>query len=227
MAFAYSPKIITDGLVFAVDAANKKSYPGSGTTWTDLVDSNNGTLTNGPTYDSANGGSIVFDGANDYVAIAEGGMSFPDTNADFTLEVVVSTNDIINSQTLFQQENLGGTGRAWIYLDNGNSPRYFSTYLGGSDVFLTSLANPAASTVYHLHIKYESGDIHIGYNGVWYQSQTKSIDENSLGSFRIGSGKNTNLPFDGNIYCVRVYDRALSASEILQNYNALKSRFGL
>ena len=52
MAFNYSPKIVTDGLVFAVDAANKKSYPGSGTTWTDLAGSNNGTLTNGPTFDS-------------------------------------------------------------------------------------------------------------------------------------------------------------------------------
>ena len=62
MAFNYSPKTVTDGLVFAVDAANKKSYPGSGTTWTDLAGSNDGTLTNGPTFDSGNGGSIDFDG---------------------------------------------------------------------------------------------------------------------------------------------------------------------
>ena len=67
MAFNYSPKIVTDGLVFAVDAANKKSYPGSGTTWTDLAGSNDGTLTNGPTFDSGDGGSIVFDGTDDYV----------------------------------------------------------------------------------------------------------------------------------------------------------------
>ena len=67
MAFSYSPKIVTDGLVFAVDAANKKSYPGSGTTWTDLAGSNDGTLTNGPTFDSGNGGSIVFDGSDDYI----------------------------------------------------------------------------------------------------------------------------------------------------------------
>ena len=67
MAFAYSPKILTDGLVFAVDAANKKSYPGSGTTWTDLAGSNDGTLTNGPTFNSGDGGSIVFDGTDDLV----------------------------------------------------------------------------------------------------------------------------------------------------------------
>ena len=59
-----------NGLVLALDAANTKSYPGSGTTWTDLSGrGNTGTLTNGPTYSSANGGSIVFDGTNDYVVV--------------------------------------------------------------------------------------------------------------------------------------------------------------
>ena len=64
MAFNYSPKIVTDGLVLCLDAGNPNSYPGSGNTWTDLSRGrNNGTLTNGPTFDSGNGGSIVFDGS--------------------------------------------------------------------------------------------------------------------------------------------------------------------
>ena len=65
--FANNAPIVTDGLVFYVDAGNSNSYPGSGTTWSDLIGSNDGALTNGPTFDSANGGSIVFDGTNDYV----------------------------------------------------------------------------------------------------------------------------------------------------------------
>ena len=65
--FANNAPIVTDGLVFYVDAGNSNSYPGSGTTWTDLAGSNDGTLTNGPTFDSGNGGSIVFDGTDDYV----------------------------------------------------------------------------------------------------------------------------------------------------------------
>jgi len=70
MAVGYNPRIVTDGLVLALDAGNTKSYPGSGTTWTDLSgNGNTGTLTNGPTFDSANGGSIVFDGTNDYVQV--------------------------------------------------------------------------------------------------------------------------------------------------------------
>ena len=65
----HSPRIITDGLVLCLDAANRQSYPGSGTVWTDLAGSNNGTLTNGPTFSSANGGSIVFDGVDDFIEL--------------------------------------------------------------------------------------------------------------------------------------------------------------
>ena len=71
MALSHSPKIVTDGLVLCLDAGDGKSYGGSGTTWTDRsVNSNNGTLTNGPTFDSSNGGSIVFDGSNDYTSFS-------------------------------------------------------------------------------------------------------------------------------------------------------------
>lgn len=227
MAFNYSPKIVTDGLVFAVDAANKKSYPGSGTTWSDMVGGNDGTLTNGPTFDSGNGGSIVFDGTNDYVALSEGGLSFPNDSADFTCEVVVKLDTVTAQQVFFQQEDFGGTGRSWIFLRYSGGDHAFGSYIGASDLLLTSLGAPTVGTVYHVHIKYESGVLHIGYNGTWYQSSTRSIDENCTGGFRIGTGKNTSTPTDGNIYCVRVYNRALTSAEVTQNYNALKSRFGL
>ena len=69
MGIKYNPRVVTDGLVFCVDAASKRSYLGTGTTWTDLAGSNNGTLTNGPTFSSDNGGSIVFDGSDDYVLL--------------------------------------------------------------------------------------------------------------------------------------------------------------
>ena len=70
MTTSYSPLIVTDGLVMYLDAANPKSYPGTGTTWTDISrNNNNGTLTNGPTFSSANLGSIVFDGSNDAIQL--------------------------------------------------------------------------------------------------------------------------------------------------------------
>src|SRR6056300_246225 len=91
--FANNAPIVTDGLVFYVDAGNSNSYPGSGGTWTDLVGGNDGTLTNGPTYNSGNGGSIVFDGVDDSVL------------ADY---IPVNTNT-----------SEGNTVEQWIYW-NGN-----------------------------------------------------------------------------------------------------------
>ena len=76
MAVNAGPDIIEDGIVLCLDAANSRSYPGTGTTWSDLAESNNGTLTNGPTFDAGNGGSIVFDGSNDYV-----NLNFPFTQS--------------------------------------------------------------------------------------------------------------------------------------------------
>lgn len=82
MAVSGGPDIVPDGLVLALDAANIKSYAGSGTIWNDLSGNNNsGSLVNGPTFNSANGGSIVFDGVNDYVSLS----SAVNTNTSFTL----------------------------------------------------------------------------------------------------------------------------------------------
>ena len=70
MGLSHSPSIITQNLVLCLDAANSKSYPGSGTTWYNLIPGGvNGTLTNGPTYSSANGGVIALDGVNDYISL--------------------------------------------------------------------------------------------------------------------------------------------------------------
>jgi len=83
MASSIAPNIVTDGLVLYLDAANTKSYPGSGTTWTDIAARNNGTLTNGPTFSSANGGLIVFDGIDDYVDCGDNPITKP--SGSFTL----------------------------------------------------------------------------------------------------------------------------------------------
>ncbi|MEK9696312.1 MAG: hypothetical protein VW270_11135, partial [Candidatus Poseidoniales archaeon] len=89
MGIHYNPKIVTDDLVLCYDAANNRSYPKTGTTWTDLAGSNDGTLTNGPTFDTTNGGSIVFDGTNDRVAIPLGSLPTPQNSSNFTYEAVV------------------------------------------------------------------------------------------------------------------------------------------
>ena len=69
MSYSNGPTIVTDGLVLALDAGDRNSYPGSGTTWNDLAGSNNLTLYNSPSFSSNNGGHFLFDGANDYMTI--------------------------------------------------------------------------------------------------------------------------------------------------------------
>jgi hypothetical protein len=84
MGFNYSPKIVTDGLVLYLDAANSKSYPGSGTTWGDLSRSqNNGALVNGPTFSSANNGILTFNGSNQSANMSAAAGTFG--TGDFTI----------------------------------------------------------------------------------------------------------------------------------------------
>jgi hypothetical protein len=226
MACNAGPDIIEDGLVLCLDAANINSYPKSGTTWSDLVGSNNGTMQSmsSDNYSYDNGGSLIFDGASDYVSLPENGMSYPNTSSDFTLEVIAKINVLNVSQSFFQQEDSGGTGRSWLFFrGSSDAGPFFSSYLGGADC--PGLSSPSTNTIYHLHLKYESGTLHIGDNGIFRNSITRNIDENSTGSFRIGSGKSTATPLNGNIYSVKIYNRALTGDEVRQNYEATVGRF--
>ena len=120
--FTGAPPIVTDGLVFAVDAANYESYPGSGTTWTDLAGSSNTSLDNGPTFDSGNGGSIVFDGTDD--------------KATSTLTSNTIFNSTFTVSTWFKQTDTDNTSfpRLFDKADNGTSTNNgFSVFLYDSD----------------------------------------------------------------------------------------------
>ena len=129
----FGPGIITDNLIFAVDAANPNSYPGSGTTWNDqTVNQNDGTLTNGPTFDSGNGGSIVFDGSNDLVSFIDSNLySFGNGSTDsaFTAEAWVNFNSIPGSGfTGLVSKDSGGSSREWALLVN-NTNNYFRVFI--------------------------------------------------------------------------------------------------
>ena len=229
--FTGASPIVTDGLVFAVDAANYESYPGSGTTWTDLAGSNNGTLTNGPTFDSGNGGSIVFDGANDYINIANDLFS---GNNEGTLEVILSTDDITNDKKFFTQEGSSGTsGGSSLCLtceSGGIRHRHFNgnrTY-GAGQISIGSIHHisvvipPSATQTDDLLVYIDAQN----YSGTQTAGGVQTLNIDS-GKTEIGAETRFSKYFDGKVYCVKVYNRALSAAEITQNYNSLKSRFNL
>ncbi len=248
MSFNYSPKIITDGLVLCLDAANTKSYSGSGTTWSDLSKSgNDGILTNGPTFNSANGGSIVFDGTNDHVSILNGSFGYsPGTTGGFSLEIWVYPTGPYTSYTNEPPTtNLGGfIGQSYfgntvgwgigMFTSGGINYWAFQTRSFGNVVQPPAVAFTNNSW-YHVVGSFARNDFSRLYvNGELKSSVTSaglngvSITPITINAAIARGGRDTSVFFSGcKIPISKVYNRALSATEVLQNYNATKSRFGL
>lgn len=230
--------VVTDGLVFYVDAGNGNSYPGSGTAWTDIIGSNDGTLTNGPTFDSGNGGSIVFDGADDYVV-------FQSANQLNTLTVNgISVSAWINPTTTGDS----GTGRIFSKRSGYNGWLFFMdatntigvqvlTTTNGNLVFQSRGADNYITLNTWNHVvftySYNSGaPIKLYVNGgeINYSSQdTNNANiptDDSSGLLLMGdTAEGYNRSFDGDISNGMIHNRVLSSTEITQNYNALKNRF--
>lgn len=229
MSTKYSPSIVTSNLVLSLDAANKKSYPGNGIVWKDLSgNANNSTLTNSPTFNSGNGGNIVFDGVDDYIiSTTQLGISGATTRS-FECWTYISSN---------VSKNIMGYG------DNGllnlfdtivwySSPylRVVGHYYGGDNDTISTL--PSRNTlninrwnqIVHL---YDGTNASIYTNGVFSNSKPFTLNTTNS-TFLIGAGKYTGFNyFSGNVAFCRIYNRALTDSEVLQNYNATKNRFGL
>jgi len=235
MAFANGPKIVTDGLVLSLDAADRNSYLGSGTAWNDLVGSNNGTLTNGPTFNSANGGSIVFDGVDDYVVGATN-MSISQ-NQPFTLEfwanlssytnpypclIQIKTDTtygfivMVTQNSAYSGINFGSTN-GWVTLKNSNNEVPINTW---NQIILTYNGNGIGSQGNYKMYLNNQEQILI--------SSGNYITLNQINN--IGTAENASRGSDnwtGRIANFKQYNKALTASEVSQNFNATKKRFGL
>jgi len=224
MSLSHSPRIITNGLVLCLDAANKQSYPGSGTVWTDLAGSNNGTLTNGPTFSNANGGSIVFDGSNDFVS-----MSSTPFLQEFTVNVWFKIFLNKDYNALFQIGGDGGENIEILFFGSGMLSTPINFFDGRQ---ATNLENFISSTNiwYHISYSYKSSEGRRVYrNGNLFGSDNvtgKTILQPS-NFFYIGNEPGTSRYLNGVIANTLLYNRALTQAEVLQNYNATKGRFNL
>lgn len=238
MAYSFGPRpfIVNSGLVLNLDAGNTLSYPGSGTTWTDLSgNSFNVELVNGPTFDSANRGSIVFDGTNDYgknnadySTLDFAGSSFSICmwinrvgNVTAAEEILIHKESGISPTGGYQMAVDGFTGAYTLRVRASSNAN--ETFTGNTGVI------PTGRWVF-LCVTY-NGSVIAGYiNGIFDSSVGTSIS--SIGSTNnplgicgtfLGYVPSTNY----KIASINMYNRALSDKEIFQNYYALKSRFGL
>jgi hypothetical protein len=223
--------IVTDGLVLNLDAGFTPSYPKNGTAWYDIsTNTNNGTLTNGPTFNSDNGGSILFDGVDDYAVTSPTNFT---ANNDFTYEIIVKSNQYIQSRGIFGNKGYWSTGGQGAVIGNISSPQtiygYVTTNTGHFDI--SSNVGPTYGWT-NVVMRRSNNDLRFFINGN-HQGSTRTIsgtvtdlsDKFWLGSYVIGVQGVT--PWLGNMAIARVYNRALTSAEITQNYNAQKGRFGL
>jgi hypothetical protein len=233
MGLAHSPSIVTNGLVMCLDAANTKSYPGSGTTWTDLTGNGiNGTLTNGPTFNSGNNGSIVFDGSNDYVTISPGAITNFGTG-QFALEVWINLTVDNNARYIIDTRNSSQGANSWgFYFTAGRRLEWFT---GSGAVYWTNnnpLWSIGSTGWQHFVVTREN----TGTNGLKFYinsvltSQATDTTNYSLSSTTSYIGCRFTLyeTANGSFSIVKIYKgKSLTAEEVAQNFNALRGRFNI
>ena len=235
MSFHYSPRIVTDGLVFCVDALAPSSYGGSGTTWTDLAGGNNMTLYNSPTFNSA--------GYFDFVGVTSGGgyticNSALDLSTNWTIEVWMNADD-----WTYPASACGDKRASWwiqasgywnlVTLQSNGSGLYFRGMYATSSYFTKYFTNEALNTWMHVVVTWQDNGYASGYinnvSGFTPQDvSAMSIDPTttkfglSYHSMHCGTART-----NGQIAVARQYNRALTTDEISQNFNAQRGRFGI
>lgn len=220
--------IVSNGLELYLDAANTRSYPGSGTTWSDLsINARSATLINGPTYSSSNNGFIDFDGVND-VADAPS-FNVPGTSismfAWFKFNTIQSTEvGIIRKENMWQLGfNNPSTGRIRILLGTPNG------WVEGNDFFISV---PVVNTWYYFGFVYNNGTTTVYWNGSLIRTITGITGSIGSNASTIGIGNNsaaagTRTPAHVSISKVKIYNTSLTAAQVLQNYNAHRRWYGL
>jgi hypothetical protein len=261
MAISYNPRIVTDGLVLALDAGNPKSYPGSGTAWTDLSgNGNTGTLVNGVGFDSGNLGSLVFDGVNDYVVHTSNLTAINNitNSSSFTFSSTFKLNAFPTVQTatitgllmkgsynpsygmnLSYSGSSGGfrtqaqiyyglrnlTGTAGVTQGYGFFNRTSNTLIQLGQWYKVDMVHEFSGTTHTLRL-YINGNLDRQDTATDALYPINFQNTESLGiNFRILGGNF--LYSNADIASYSIYNRALTASEIQQNFVALRGRFGI
>ncbi len=219
MGTKYNPSIIRDGLILYVDAANTRSYSGSGLTANALVGSLNGTLVNGVGFGTTNNGYFIFDGSNDYINF---GNSSTVQQSSGTLSAWARTSSPgLGFRGIFAKQHAYG----FFYNDS-----ILVAYDWGSSSTRSTGVNIADGSWKNVVMTYQSGVSNgtiIYLNGASVLTTTITVSNQGLGNLFGGAEANAGQYAACNISMFKMYNRALTSAEVLQNYNATKKRYGL
>lgn len=223
---AQEPLGVRDGLVLYLDAANARSYPHSGTTWFDRSgNGNNATLINGPTFTSSNSGSILFDGTNDYMSVniscsrtfySIDWWARPTAVSNYDQAIMMNSTGTAGSYWQGFTTHTDSSGTLYIGTTTGSRATAGGIYTNGSWINLTWTFNNGVATLYR--------------NGSLVGGVSLSVHGADFTLLQIGAGPGfgEGTVFDGNCALLRLYsNKVLTAAEVLQNFNALRGRFGI
>ena len=236
MGVSAGSDLIQDGLVYSVDATDKNSYPGSGTAWNDLVHKNNGTLTNGPTFVSAVGGTdyINLDGTNDHIEVGN------------VAEIKTAINETF-SMCFWVRPNTGGSGYRCVFgfmngdntagggIETASGTRRYKFWVADDNNWAgPECTSDATDNVWCQIVGTSDGStLRIYFNGVQEDTESRAGcgDITAAGNIRLGC--HAGITADGNRYHkggignVQVYNRTLSAVEVTQNFKIQRIRYGV
>ena len=216
--------IVTGGLVLHLDAGNSTSYPGSGTTWTDLSgNGNNATLINTPTYSSANGGHLLFNGTNERLDL-DSSLNLS-TNTGFTMCLFLQQTtpqtgaswNYFNLQNPVETGTFGTGNTTFLFKDNGIPVEINSGNVTTSWSYIAFGTNPTTRIPF-IH-RFNSSGYALTTSATAFGNRTLSF----ISMFRGSGGSN----YGAKVATIQAYNRTLTATEVTQNFNALRGRFGI
>jgi len=222
MALSHSPQIVRDGLVLYLDAANIKSYPGTGNVWTDIKSNTFGSLINGVSFDSADNGVLNFDGVDDYIDLGDSELLNSTLNGTTNWTICYWCNPLTVGRIL---------DRGNINTDPNNSFELNTNSIGRNntaDLSFLSQNITNGGWVYVCLTKNTSLQLSWYVDGVFSNSATFLGEFGGSGIWKIGRRAfNTSNIYNGGISIIQIYNKVLSLDEIQQNFNALRGRYGI
>jgi hypothetical protein len=236
MGISAGPSGVSDGLVFQLDAANLRSYSGSGNTANGLISGIGGTLVNGTGFSSTNNGSFFFDGTNDYIEVSNSNLLTFGTNPftiDFWLySTYVHSGGALYRTILSSYDNYNGIYQTYFFLglfNNGSTLNNFVSFLNSQsgNLMLPLGANINVNEWTNVTFTRLDNNLVCFKNGVSVSTAVSTNNFSGTRNARIGGGVEQVNTFQGSISLMKIYNRALSATEVMQNFNAMRERYNI